>query len=78
MARIIKFYGDDCQPCKMMTKVLEQLKAKHPSVEIVEQNVSDGTLGYTVTAVPTLVIQKDGVENIVTGITPMSTIERYI
>lgn len=78
MVRIVKYSSASCMPCRMMSKVLEQLKAKHPSIEVVEHDIADGTHGYQISAVPTIIIQKDGVENVIVGVVPMSSIEVHL
>lgn len=63
--KILKFYKDDCQPCKMLTKMLESInlgdiadKLNIGFIEIVSVDVTlspDLVKQYNISGVPTLV-----------------------
>lgn len=61
---LVDVYADWCQPCKMLTPVLERLSANYAeSVSIVKLNgesESKIVTEYKVTALPTLLFFKDG------------------
>lgn len=62
---IADFYSDSCVPCKRMSPVLAELEEELDGVKLVKLNINfDGETAqkYNVTAVPTLVIFKDGAE----------------
>lgn len=62
---LIDFYADWCAPCKMQDPIMEELKKKFgDKVEFRKINVDDNielSIKYEIRAVPTLVLEKDGV-----------------
>ena len=58
--KVYKFYAEWCQPCKMLSKVIDDAKEKiDPSVEFVELDIDAEMMtavNYNVRGVPTMVI----------------------
>lgn len=62
---VVDFYANWCQPCKAMSKVLEDVAQQTPSVKYVKVNVDTLPLvatEYVVSSLPTLVLLKRGLE----------------
>jgi len=65
---LIDFYAEWCGPCKEMTPVIEELKARMGDrVEIRKVDVGDGSeearqsaIKYKLQYVPTIIIERDG------------------
>ena len=60
--RVVKFYAKTCGPCKVLGKMLEEIKEEY-NLDIVEVDAcSDSPLvaKYNVRAVPTLVVEQSG------------------
>jgi thioredoxin 1 len=64
-SNIVDFYSTTCVPCKMFSKILEELSYEYPFVNIIKVNITDyPKLGYqnNIEAVPTILFFKDGKE----------------
>lgn len=62
---IVDFYSTTCVPCKMLSRILEDLTLDYPFLNIVKVNISDHPkLGVdnAIEAVPTVLFIKDGEE----------------
>lgn len=62
---IVDFYSTTCVPCKMLSRILEDLVEDYPFVNIVKVNVTDDPklgVDYAIEAVPTVKFLKDGEE----------------
>lgn len=62
---IVDFYTNTCVPCKMFSRILEDLTEDYEFLNIVKVNLSDyPSLGevHQVEAVPTAIFMKDGVK----------------
>ncbi len=60
---IVDFYSTTCGPCKMFSKILEDLEAEIPFLNIVKANTSEYpslSAQYNIQAVPTVHFYKDG------------------
>ena len=80
--KILKFYADWCNPCKVLSKNIEELKKLHPEIEIVSVNVEeDENLSekYGIRNVPVLIKLVDGAEvsrNV--GLLTVQGLEKFI
>ena len=62
---IVDFYTTTCVPCKMFSRILEDLTVDYPFLNIVKVNITDyPALGTSnqIEAVPTVLFVKDGEE----------------
>ncbi len=60
---IVDFHSTTCVPCKMLSRVLEDLVLDYPFLNIVKVNITDHpALGreHEIEAVPTVLFLKDG------------------
>ncbi len=60
---IVDFYGESCVPCKMFSRILEDLDAEIPFLNIVKLNVTENAelaKEYHVMGVPTIHFYQDG------------------
>jgi len=65
MIKVIKFYGDRCQPCKQLAPIFEQVKSMTDGVLFYDIDVdidSSSAIHHKVRGVPTIIIEKDGYE----------------
>lgn len=62
---IVDFYSTTCVPCKMLSRILEDLTLDYPFINIVKVNITDEPkLGADnqIEAVPTVLFLKNGKE----------------
>ena len=60
---IVDFYGSTCTPCKVFSKILEDIEAESPFLNIVKLNTTDNpeiATEYQISAVPTIQFYRDG------------------
>ena len=60
---IADFYGTTCVPCKLFSRILEDIEAEIPFLNIVKLNTTDNpeiAQEYSISAVPTVHFYKDG------------------
>ena len=60
---IVDFYGTTCVPCKLFARILEDLDAEIPFLNIVKLNTTENpdlAEQYGIRAVPTVQFYKDG------------------
>lgn len=60
---LLDFYADWCGPCKMIAPVIEAISNENPDITVGKINVDDEpglAAGFKITAIPTLVIVKNG------------------
>lgn len=65
MVEVKKFYGEWCSPCKLLAPVINEIKGEISNVKFTDVDVdsnSDLVSKYGIRGVPTVVIEKDGVE----------------
>ena len=65
MVEVKKFFGHWCSPCKLLTPIIDEIKEDFPNVRFVDVDVDESTdlvSKYGVRGVPTVVIEKNGVE----------------
>ena len=79
---LIDFYADWCGPCKMVSPIVEQIAKEHEEVKVVKINIDNNqelAVKYGVTAIPTLIVIKNGDEaNRTVGVASKSEIEAMI
>ena len=80
---LMDFYADWCGPCKMQDPILEELEKKFEGkVEFKKIDVDTNqelAMKYTVHAIPTLILEKDGeVFKRYTGVTRANVLEEDI
>ena len=62
MRRILRFTASWCQPCKMLSQILEDIDTGLP-IEVVDIDVdTELAMEYGIRSVPTLVILEENVE----------------
>ena len=80
--KILKFYAEWCNPCKVLSKNIEEFKKAHPEIEIVSINVEeDENLSekYGIRNVPVLIKLVDDAEvsrNV--GLLTVQGLEKFI
>ncbi len=61
---LVDFYTDWCEPCKMMSPVLKELKSRMGDnihiIKIDAEKNADAAIRYQVRGVPTLILFQDG------------------
>ncbi len=60
---IVDFYGTTCVPCKLFSRILEDMEAEIPFLNIVKLNTTENPEiadEYQIAAVPTVHFYKDG------------------
>lgn len=65
MVEVKKFSAQWCQPCKMLAPIVNEIKGEMTNVKFVDVDVDEQfelASKYGVRGVPTVVIEKDGVE----------------
>ena len=82
MIRVIKFSSTWCQPCKMLAPIFDQVRSEVSGVSFTDIDVDaskDLAFQYSVSSVPTVIIEKDGVVvNRFSGIKPKGEIVNLI
>lgn len=62
---IIDMYGDNCNPCKMFSKILDEVNYELDFVNFVKVNTTQNqeiASKYNISSVPTVLFMKDGKE----------------
>lgn len=60
---VVDFYGTTCVPCKLFSRILEDIEAEIPFLNIVKLNTTENPEiadEYQIAAVPTVHFYKDG------------------
>lgn len=60
---IVDFYGENCNPCKMFAKVVEEIVYEIDFINVVKVNTTfnqELAAKYEISAVPTIFFMKDG------------------
>lgn len=64
MVKVLKFSAAWCGPCKMLSPVFDQIKSEISGVNYIDIDVDthpELVQAYSVTGVPLVVIEKDGI-----------------
>lgn len=81
-AAVVDFWAAWCGPCRIISPVLEQMAAEHPSITFAKLNVDENratAAQFRVQGIPLLVFLRDGVERgRLVGAVPKSQIEAAI
>ena len=77
--KILKFQADWCQPCKALTKLIEEIDTK-TEIEVIDIDKEPlTTTKYGIRGVPTLVkIDENGIVDRITGYKNKKQIEDFI
>ena len=79
---LIDFYADWCEPCKMLSPIVEEVSSKYEDVKFVKINIDnnqDIANAYRIMSIPTLVYIKGGEEqNRVLGAVGKDAVESLI
>lgn len=79
---LIDFYADWCEPCKMLSPIVEEVSSQYEDVKFVKIDIDsnqDIANDYMITSIPTLVYIKNGEEqNRVLGAVDKDTVETLI
>ena len=80
---LVDFYADWCQPCKMVTPILEQVKSElGDKVKIIKINVDNNqevSAKYNIRSIPTLMLFKQGeVKWNQAGVVPAEQIKQIV
>lgn len=79
---LVDFYAVWCGPCKMLTPVMEELEASREDILVGKVDVDEApdlARRFSITAVPTIMLFKDGQEAKRTaGFMPREELEKFI
>ena len=79
---LIDFYADWCEPCKILSPIVEEVSSKYEDIKFVKINIDnnqDIANEYRIMSIPTLVYIKGGEEqNRVLGAVGMDVVESLI
>ena len=79
---LIDFYADWCEPCKIMSPIIEMIAEENENIKVVKINVDNETdlaSKYNAYSIPTFVVIKDGQEtNRTVGITKKADLLKLI
>ena len=62
---LIDFYTDWCEPCKILSPIIEEIALENPNIKVVRINVDNEltvSMKYQIMSIPTMVVIKDGEE----------------
>jgi thioredoxin 1 len=79
MKKILRFTASWCQPCKAVSKMLEEMNVSLP-IEVIDIDIhSDLAIDYGIRSVPTLVIVDEHVEvKRMTGLVTKEVLKNWI
>lgn len=62
---IVDFFTQWCQPCKVLTPMLDKVSTNYPNIAVAKIDIQyklDLATKYKISSVPSLIVFKDGVE----------------
>jgi thioredoxin 1 len=65
MITVKKFHATWCGPCKQLAPMLDYLSTQYPGVDFISIDIDENNeqvAGYGIKSVPTVIIEKNGVE----------------
>lgn len=65
MYELLDFHATWCQPCKLLSVILDKVMSERPNLKLTKLDVdeeADKAKEFKIMGVPTLVLLKDGVE----------------
>ena len=65
MIKIIKFSASWCGPCRTLAPIMNEVKSENPDIVFEDIDVdtqAEQTVKYNISAVPTVIVLKDGSE----------------
>ena len=69
---LVDFYADWCGPCRMMSKIIDEIAEEATSIKIGKVNVDENqelANEYGVMSIPTMILFKDGeIEKVFVGV----------
>lgn len=82
MVKVLKFSATWCGPCRALTPVFDQVKKEISGANYIDIDVDQNQAlaqAYSITGVPSVVIEKDGVVvNTIRGANPKTTYVKAI
>lgn len=61
--KLLKFYSNFCNPCKVLERIMDVNNIPHDNIDIEEETNADIISKYNIKTVPTLIlIEEDGTE----------------
>lgn len=82
MKKLIKFYSDNCVPCKVLNPIINKILENHPELEFEAINCSESIpdqWAQEIRSVPTLiVVEKDKPNKKLVGLKTYNVIEKFI
>ena len=75
---IVDFYADWCEPCKMMSPIIDEIAEENSDIKVGKVNCDEEpnlAIKFDVMSIPTILIFKNGkLEKTFIGLTPKETI----
>jgi thioredoxin 1 len=65
MIKVIKFAASWCNPCRTLAPIMNEVKSENPDIVFEDIDVdtqAEQTVKYNISAVPTVIVLKDGSE----------------
>lgn len=79
---LLDFWASWCNPCRMLSPIIEQIADEHPEIKVGKINVDEEpelAAQFQVMSIPTLFVMKDGqIVNTAAGVRPKQQILNLI